>query len=375
MSPNLPDFYADRPTPTQDRSWDEGAVSFDQIPDFYADSPWTRPERTEDVIRRARNGRPYVLVLQEDGSYAEKMYTRVTTYIDCLDDKTNLQHWQERRLLEGFAMLVKQTGGDITLDVLLAMAHDDQPENKDALNELAKRCKQMAGSTHAANRGTAYHTLTERFDLGMELPSHLSDQDTAALNAYVDATKYFKNVLIEQFMVNDDLKTGGTPDRVVRYRPCPSCGGRYYIADLKTGNIHYGPGKIGMQLALYANSRLYNRHTGERTDLPEPMCRCTGIIYHLAPGTGRCDIEWVNIKQGWAQMPLASKVREHRNLHNWTSPFTPGPDLLGLIEDAGSEVELADLWTQYKHAWSGPNGARLTAAADARRAAGFLPVA
>ena len=52
---NLPDFYASAGKSAGASAYEGVIVDFDALPDFYAaDSPWTRPERTEDVIRRTK---------------------------------------------------------------------------------------------------------------------------------------------------------------------------------------------------------------------------------------------------------------------------------------------------------------------------------
>ncbi|MCP6756327.1 hypothetical protein NL533_32370, partial [Klebsiella pneumoniae] len=52
-----------------------------------------RPERAEDQVRRNHDGRPYIKAVDpETGEVLDKevMYSRVTTYIKCVDDTTLL---------------------------------------------------------------------------------------------------------------------------------------------------------------------------------------------------------------------------------------------------------------------------------------------
>ena len=52
----------------------------------------------EVAVRRSKDGRPYV---HDPEKGKEALYTRVTTFIDCLDDKTMLAKWAERMAFLG----------------------------------------------------------------------------------------------------------------------------------------------------------------------------------------------------------------------------------------------------------------------------------
>jgi hypothetical protein len=58
------------------------------------------------------NGQPMIHYRDPaTGKEKVKGYTRVTTYIDCLDDKTVLNAWKARVLLEGGAVELLQNDG------------------------------------------------------------------------------------------------------------------------------------------------------------------------------------------------------------------------------------------------------------------------
>lgn len=246
----------------------------------------------EADIPRDRWGRPMVLV---PGSTTKRTaYTRCTTYVGCLEDTYNLSKWQMRMTALGMAERP---------DLLLAAAaHRD---DKGKLNEIVEQALDAASAHSSATIGTALHALTERHDRGQALGTIPADYK-ADLDAYVARTAALKMLMIETFVVHDGLKIGGTFDRLVEVN------GERYIADLKTGQIELGAGKIAMQLAVYANSDLYDIATGQRSVLAG-VNKERAIVIHLPAGTGECRLYWVDIARGWEAVTLATAVRGWRS--------------------------------------------------------------
>jgi hypothetical protein len=222
----------------------------------------------------------------------------------------------------------------------------------------------------SARKGTAFHAVTERFDHGLkvncpdEYKPHLKEwirltKDLVIVNLYGDPA-------IECFVVNDEISCAGTFDRLVRYKPCPNCGGRYYIVDLKSGKVLFGQPTIGVQEAIYGHSEKYDvidngkaggAYPGLRRPLPDGVCTCRGIVINIpidevaqgAQGT----FKWVNLAEGWrAARGIAAEMRAFRSSGiRWMVDDETEPDLLGLIEDARSREEITALWRMHKHIW------------------------
>lgn len=306
-------------------------------------------------IGRDRYGRPLVT---PPGGGKPVPYTRCTTFVDALEDKYNLQKWQQRMVILG---LVDRP------DLLLsAAAHRDE---KQQLNKVADDAIEAAKAHAAATVGTAIHALTQRIDAGQDI-GPVPGEYQRDLDAYAKATTDLKVLHSETFTVLDDLKIGGTPDRVVEYD------GERYIADIKTGSIDYGAGKIAMQLAVYAHSEFYDIPTGKRSPLPGVSGQ-RGIIIHLPAGTGTCALHWVNIGAGWEAVELAAQVRAWRARKDLTAPLDTAAAVdnltaAGLIHDpivaqlqAASTVDaLTRIWMDNQPAWTDAH----TAAAAARKA-------
>lgn len=300
-------------------------------------------------IGRDRYGRPLVVPTNGGKPVA---YTRATTYIDVLEDKYNLQKWMQRMVALGLA-----SRPDLLLSV---SAHR---EDKRQLDRICDDAREAAAASAKATTGTALHALTELIDRGQPLPEGLPANVLASLDAYKAATADLKPVHIERFCVQDKLKVGGTPDRILRL-------GRkkqLYIGDIKTGSIEWGVLKIAMQLALYSRSRLYDIATGERTYHEADTTR--GLIIHLPavedPADARCELHWISLEEGWNAVLVARDVREKRALkfRDLTEPYaadvtTPAapepaaPSLEDQIKACATADDVRALWAAHESEWT-----------------------
>lgn len=287
-------------------------------------SPTKRePDRTKEVLRS---------------------YTRMTTWIDVLEDKSSLTDWHRRMVVIGLARLSEAERSRVVLDVLAADAAGD----KGKLNIIAKRMHRLAGGDDKADKGTWLHELSEYADKGERLPGEATDQDLADIAAYVLATVDLEVKEIERFVVLDEFKVGGTPDRMSYYAG-PDPDGRepagHLITDLKTGTVEYGALKMAMQEAGYAHGRLYHPHAESfedtRTDWPDDLNLNWGLIINAPAGTGSCEVMWVDLQLGWRGFLLANDVRAIRNESKRAFRTFPsaGPVLATPDEDDDEETD------------------------------------
>jgi hypothetical protein len=242
-------------------------------------------------VDRDRYGRP---LIKPKGQSKAVPYTRCTTFVSAFEDTYNLEKWKMRQTAVGLSLRE-----DLRLSVA---AHKDDKRKLDAACEQAM---EAAASSSGATKGTALHAMTEQVDRGLELVG-VPAEFLPDIAAYKDATAELQPVYIEQLTVHDPWQVAGTPDRVVRYR------GKRYIADLKTGDIEYGCGKIAAQLAMYARSEVYDIATGERTMHGAELDK--GLVIHLPAGTGTCTVWWIDLLAGWEIARTCRDVRERRKL-------------------------------------------------------------
>lgn len=249
-------------------------------------------------VPRDRWGKPRIK--QPDGKRIP--YARWSSYGDVLENRFNLERWKVRMAALGIAD---------RKDLLLAVsAHCD---DKRKLNDICDQAIEAAKASAAATIGTALHALTEVVDRGDPLPT-LPDDARADLHAYEAAMRPLKVVGTEQFVVCDEIQAAGTFDRLVEWD------GRRFVADVKTGSIEWGIGKIAIQLAGYSRSSLYDDATGERS--PLDVDQSNALIIHLPAGEAKCDLVWVNIAEGWRGVQLASEVLAWRKNKSLTARWT-----------------------------------------------------
>lgn len=246
-----------------------------------------------DFERHKGDSRPKILLPTGGHAY----YSRVTTFVDCIEDKFNLQKWDKRMVAIGLA-----GRPDLLMSV---QAHLN---DKRQLDRICDDAKAAAKASAAATTGTALHAFTDMLDQGQELPVGLAAGARASLEKFQEATADLKVVAIEKKLVQDMMKAAGTADRIYEYQ------GKRYIGDTKSGNVELGIIKIAAQLAMYARSKAYDVATGARTPIDVELDRA--LVMHMPavedPADAKCELVWVDIKAGWQMVLLARQIREAR---------------------------------------------------------------
>lgn len=238
-------------------------------------------------------------------------YTRTTTFIDVLEDKANLAKWKVRMVLEGIRR------DPSLLEEFTALA-DPFGDDKEAANKIGERAQEVADAGLKAALGTALHEITEDLDGGKEL-GFIPDDFVNDIATYAKATEMLEVVSIETFGVLDLYKVAGTFDRLVIYK------GRLMVADIKTGSIQWGLGKIAMQLAAYSRMKKYNPETHGREDIVInglTVEQDEGLIIHMPSGGGETTVVTIDIAKGWEGLALAQEVRNWRSY--WSRKASKG---------------------------------------------------
>lgn len=247
-------------------------------------------------------------------------FTRVTTWIDALEDKSSLSAWKSRLVLIGSAL------DPSLLDEVVhraAVLEDPDPEEarkaKTWFKNRVEKVLDKAGANLKSETGTRLHELSEIVDGGKELPDESSFEDVIDMAAYKRFIESFDLVAVETLVVNDEIQAAGTPDRIGAWKGEPLTApdgstvdeSQPLILDLKTGNLQYGVLKIAMQLAVYARASNYDPATGERSSLGD-INQKWGMALSLQPGTGILLPYWVDLTLGWKAVQLAGAVRAMR---------------------------------------------------------------
>lgn len=322
------------------------------------------PSDTPPVVEVNRNG---YKIKSPDGS--GKAYTRATTYIDNLEDKTQLTKWKMRKMLEGLTINERTAGeqagkrddaaeteyflGTIrdamhNRDVAIAKALKADRKGKLVKGELAplldtanktfntiadriaEEAMDIGGAHDAANKGTDLHALAEKVDeFGIDWAKTEFDEeritrsDLDSMIAYVEAVKTAGIVWrhSEQVVVNDDLKVAGRLDRTAMWKAPGTQRAAHVVADIKTGKVEYGAGKIAQQIELYSGSKGYDpAKPDERVDLK--LSKSKGLLIHLPQGKGTCAIYVVDLTLGHKGNAISADVRAWRNEGKRAIDFT-----------------------------------------------------
>jgi hypothetical protein len=236
-------------------------------------------------------------------------YTRISTMARTLDssDGGGMRHW-----IAAHAMLGVIKDESLYQRVsALSMAHKRPwyvPEGKKPLKSLAERAMDAGGANIAREMGTAFHQVCETRDKGDHSGS-VSPRMLPWVEAREAALEEFEPVLVEPFVVCDEIQTAGSPDRYLRYK------GIVYAADDKTGTDEPDyPLNVTVQVAIAAHSCLYDQRTGERTPIDCDQER--GILIHTPIQTAgpRCVLYWLDLVKGWELAQMSYDVREARKL-------------------------------------------------------------
>jgi hypothetical protein len=284
--------------------------------------------RAEQKVKRDGYGR-YLIPHPVTGK--KQAWQRATTFVKMLEDNFGLMTWQQRMIAKGLSMRPDLIDVISTLDV---------KRDREQLNKLLEEAKNVAGAKVAANVGTTVHKHTEEVDLGEPLdsvPPRYRPDVAAYRRALWDAGIKIVPSLVERITVVPELDVGGTLDRIVLDRD-----GRYRVLDVKSGNMDFGQLAICMQLALYAHgvntAGVYNLDTG--IWLPGPCVETDyGLVAHIVPGSGTCELLHVPIDAGWEAVRVAADVREKRKLKKLFTPYDPDvwtgqPAVGGYVEPA-----------------------------------------
>ena len=303
---------------------------------------------------------------RETDQKAKKPYTRCTVFIDSIDDDWNLRQYDVRQTIRGLvvddSLYLKGSGLGPMPDKI--EARDAYLHWRDEMNGVGWDAKRAAKSDQKANIGDALHLFTERLDRGLQVkPNEVPVKYHGHLTNYMHATRELTVVELERFMVCDELKVGGTPDRLLGVKSRD----QIVIGDVKTGNIDFNPEKIGRQLAVYSRSQIYDDATGRRS-MPWPIDQDWGLIIHLDAYSGLVTLKWIDLNEAWEDVLLCRDVRKARNRRATmadyvaaSEPVLPSREeitptqiaaVITAIGNAKSEPDLYQIHTAAAHVWN-----------------------
>ena len=273
---------------------------------------------TEQPVRRDRWGR--YLVLPEGGTKPIG-YTRATTVAKALDDSGGLLSWGKRMVALGLAQRPD----------LVALVSTTNDTDKKTLDDICERAAEQGGATIRRDLGTALHGMLERSwtDPTFVAPDPYGSDVRAVHDALATARLRVVDGYAERMIVHDRHQIAGTFDLLVEDEH-----GQKYVADIKTGSSLLGALAFAVQLSIYADAdALYNQGAAKdgSEDTREPMPEVSlekAVIIHVQPGSGVCDLHWLDLIIGQAALELAVDVRQMRK----AKPLTPLVPVVDVVE-------------------------------------------
>lgn len=268
------------------------------------------------IPRHKGDGRPKIF--PEDGGKGD-YYTRVTTFIDALSDKSTLADWKLRQVLKGLSRRP---------DLLEDYQKIGDPDGIDKWKALkvAEVAMDAAGAGMKAKAGTEVHEAIEKEIGGLDwsLPPDIAP-DVAAFSHTLKALGV-TFLATERFGVNDEIKAAGTMDQIITLDDWEILEGNELEwgdvmdataapSDVKTGTPWWS--KTAMQLAIYSRCQSYDPTTFQRSPLLPgwEVDQGLGFFIHVPLGKGTCEVRPLDLGQGWEDVLLAKQVREARSRH------------------------------------------------------------
>lgn len=240
----------------------------------------------------------------------------VSTIAGVMPDSYNLNQWKLRQMLIGLKAKPELLD---TFDHRLDVTSKD---GKDFLDVLAGRVLDAAGSNEGADKGTRFHTYTERVDAG-EDPAMVARTMTAdekrMMRAYLRVREEEGLTgapdMIERIVFNSRLGACGTLDRIA-VKTAPDGRAVWMVDDLKTQKSNptvFDQIKIPVQLAAYAFAD-YMLDPYEMKWFPMPqVSRVVGTVTWVpSVNPGHAEIFKIDLATGWAMATHSHGVRQYR---------------------------------------------------------------
>lgn len=345
---------------TNEAATDAAPTTETQVEEF------AKPSEAERLDFDVNGNGQYKVKRPSDGKLVG--YTRMTTYIDAIEDSSRLVLWKLRTLLEGVAAAAEPGEREDAISELRDLAHrrdaaiakarkadrkgkleagelaqyidGAERDYRNAVDKLADELLDLGGAKQRAQKGTDLHALFEIVDTHglpaihkMRVQEEITDSDVRDCVAYSDAisTLGAKIIDIERPVVIDEMPVprflpleeyGGKPprtigvagrlDRTALVRLPGRQRATRVVLDVKTGStLEYSAGKTARQLHGYSIATGYNLETHEREDLK--LDKKVALVVHVPAGTGVAHVHLVDLTIAAKGNKVVADVRAMRN--------------------------------------------------------------
>lgn len=259
----------------------------------------------------ARGKYGWAEITQPDGD--TKLYRRATTIAGYMEDKEGLISWMSAMTAFG---LLKSKSLQMSLSLL------SWKEDKAKVKDIVARAKSFGGGDDAADIGTAFHRLIERYVAGEEIDRDLLPEGFGeALDAWI-AYQSQNGITVEASeltVVDDAHQIAGTADAVFSFAEDVRTpfgvvkAGQGIIGDFKTGSVSELSGlKMSQQLSIYSHATPYDAGRNVRTDWPLEINPDIGLILKVDLDNAKIIPWWLDLKSAYEWIDLSLKVSATR---------------------------------------------------------------
>lgn len=312
-----------------------------------------------------RNRYDQAMLIPLGGKPGDKLvpFTSISSLANYLNDKTAIHMWEMKYLARGMAMSPDLVRLAAVEGYTTGFDMEDEGKNREsgrALQDIVTRALDRARLHERADWGTAVHRATEpgqKDAPGFTLPEEMQRD----VEAWWKAMRGIKIVATEIFVVNDRLRAAGTFDHLAII---PDHEGLVPI-DKKTGRLKLGVTEV--QVATYADSKVYDKETGERISFEDafglPVNREIGYKAHIEAQEAVCPLLPLNLVRGLAAAERAAWARDWRSEvgkldRKKGMPAALDTDKIAsdhamtLVRAAKSKEELLAIYAEYDDVWS-----------------------
>ena len=296
-------------------------------------------------------------------------YTRASTVAKTLEDTWMLDKWAKRMMLIGIQRSLPLAADlDQLITEHLADGGSDRTLAADLrkpLNDLSEEAQHRAGSTYAAEFGTATHAWCEWVDLGLghvnSVPAMFRPWVYGHRRALAEAGLTVDPYWTERVVLNTRYGIAGTLDRLFWTHDR-----RLFLGDIKTSRgMDYSWLYFAIQLAIYHGSSHVLSLDGMAWEPMPYLDPDTALIAHLPrdePEHAR--IVPLNMVFGAEALHTAMTVRRHRTraekqaqnvLYDVGSIGTREKRIhmaRFLIETSETEAAMARIWEEHQDIWT-----------------------
>jgi hypothetical protein len=296
-------------------------------------------------------------------------YTRASTVAKTLEDTWMLDKWAKRMMLVGIQRsLPLQADLDQLIEEHLADGGDPgtiQSDLRNPLNDMAEEAQVRAGSSYAAEFGTAVHAWCEWVDLGLGhicgVPEMFRPWVLHHRRALAQAGLTVDPFWTERIVLNTQYGIAGTLDRLFwSHRQ------ELYLGDIKTSRgMDYSWLYFAIQLAIYHGASHVLSMDGIAWEPMPALEPSTALIAHL-PREHPEEARIVPVSMGFGAQALhtAMTVRKHRARADKSAQsvfYGVGSENATVaryylarfaVETSRTMDQLAQVWEKYQDVWN-----------------------